>query len=819
MNYQNFVFKLTPEHIEQVIQDNELMATEYSFKYAIDTYDIINYCLPYTDNIFSNPKHRNYFAQRLIAYSDFFKTNTTKTYICKEYQEELRNVIDNILNNHNNLFGELDENIKSILLLFKTDTKSPDADYIKLVRHNLELVVTLLILDQEYSSESKERHNFIKENFKVFKLEKPDYAGSDIILNKLADASENPLVPVVFKSFVDEVAFHLMEVNSRVSRYHYLETTYSDIEVICKLAEVNKKLDEENQKTVVLYLSSAPKKSGQIFTILNRLSADGVGLPAISDFDSFNFQRNIFQPFLLKKLTEKYPGNHEAVKSALKLIKKIAIQIEIAKPQARQSETEMETVILDKLSEEEKKDFFTVKKLLENISADIENHFYYDKFRELFSETDYKTDDKEKLRLLKLASSIVKEEEANLSSISSLVNYLTQFTNTQTLFYWLYRADELDLAINHGKDIIRNDFNHLPYLVFYNSRNHDLATEMFKINTLVSSGHDISDYREEIIDSFKRAIFLIDFDSGVADDKLHAAIVISWLNMITTPKKERDDSIDSSSDMNEEHIISFLYRFIQVYQSLDMTLTVQERNNRPKLIFERSNISPDIGYLLLWLLRRNLRFTECNELGKELIRLYPNDPRMYHGIALNSISEYYHHRKMKTGIELSDLKNDEVVFIEKSISNLQNALAGYLTDNDNLPTGREFKNLIAKNILSVQNSLIDMSLRHYLVQKDIHILKDAREYLNSMKKLFVENDLIYENYTIPNYTEAELEYLEAKYFFESGDTKSASVKILHATNRAYQVMERYTKMDDVFKSVILDIDQLRIKIFKALKII
>lgn len=818
MNYQNFVFKLTPEHIEQIIQDNELLEADYSFRYAIDTYDIINYCLPYTDNIFSNSKHRNYFAQRIIAYSDFFKTNTTKTYICKEYQQELRNVSDNILNNHNNLFGELNENIKSILQLFKRDKLIPDAEYKKLVRRNLELVVTLLILDQEYSSESKERRNFIKENFKVFKLENSNYIGPDIILNKLMDASENPLVPVVFKSFVDEVAFYLMEVNSRVSRYHYLETTYSDIEVICKLSEVNKKFDEENEKTVVLYLSSAPKKSGQIFTILNRLSADGVGLPTIWNFESFNFQRNIFQLFLLKKLTEKYPGNHGSVKSTLTLIKKIATQIEIARPHARQSEAEMESAILEKFSETEKADFYSVKNLLENISADIENHFYYDMFRELFNKDSYETPDKEKLRLLNLASSIVKEEEANLNSISSLVNYLTQFTNTQTLFYWLYRADELDLNVSNGKDIIRNDFNHLPYLVFYNNRDRDLAAEMFSICTVVSSGHDISDYREQIISSFKKAINFIDFESGNPEDKINAAIIISWLNMITIPRKERDDDI-TQGDMNEQHIISFLFRFIQVHQSVDLALTIEEKRGHPKLVFQRDDINPDIGYLLLWLLRRNLRFDDCDELGKELIKLYPDDPRMYHGMSLNYISEFYYKSKRKTGADTSDVRLGEAVFIEKSIHYLQTTLDKYHTEYQLIPKGSDFKNLMAKSILSVQNSLIDMLIRNYVILKDFRILKEARKYLSSMKSIFDENNFIYANYTIPNYTEAELEYHEALYFYETGDKTNASVKILHATNRAYQVKERYTNMDEVFKGIIHEIDQLRITIFKGMGII
>src|SRR5690349_16155012 len=107
MNYQNFVFKLDIDQIDNVIADIGLLKKGYKFKYAIDTFDIVSYCLPYTDNLFSDVSNRNFFAQRIIAYSYFFKHFTESTYVCSQYQGELKEIGDKILSDQKKLLNEL----------------------------------------------------------------------------------------------------------------------------------------------------------------------------------------------------------------------------------------------------------------------------------------------------------------------------------------------------------------------------------------------------------------------------------------------------------------------------------------------------------------------------------------------------------------------------------------------------------------------------------------------------------------------------------------------------------------------------------------
>jgi hypothetical protein len=115
-----------------------------------------------------------------------------------------------------------------------------------------------------------------------------------------------------------------------------------------------------------------------------------------------------------------------------------------------------------------------------------------------------------------------------------------------------------------------------------------------------------------------------------------------------------------------------------------------------------------------------------------------------------------------------------------------------------------------------------MNLRAYINSssaEDLKLLENSRECLNKMKGLFFEDNLEYKDYPIFNYTEAELEYYEALFFYNNDEIPSASIKILHATNRAYRVKEKQTKMDKSFTHIIPLIDDLRIKIFKKMNII
>lgn len=819
MNYQNFVFRFKPEQINAMILDAELLAKGYEFKYAIDTFDIVDYCLPYTDALFSNKSNRNFFAQRVVAYANFFKSNIHQTYICRQYQDEVKSISEGIQKKQQEKFRELGQNIDAILGHFADSAPDKTQKYDHAIRENLELLTTMLILDKEYGGVLRQRRHFISDSFKQINLEQEDYPGDDDILIKLSETEDSPLVPIVFSSFVDELAATLTNLKSKLNTYHYLDTTYADIEVIVKLATINRELNADNKKQILVYLSSTPKKTAQIFTILNRITTAEAGLPTVGDVEKFSFHRNIFQVFLLDKLVNRTPGNYESVKEALKMLRKTVSQVQLYLPAGKKNQRKIEDEISKHLTDTEKKDMTTVSDLLQDVSTDIENHFYYDTFLDLLDNADLEKEDTKKTQLLARAKEILETEVTTLSNITGLVNNLARFTNTQTLLNWFYqtKARDIKLHIYYGPDIIRNDFNHLPFLVFFPSGDNKISDELLSIADLVSTAIDLQGNKKKIIDLFKTAIERTDFVSKDFSEITNSVLLITWMNLITEIQPKQTGISDGQTwFQTETNLVIFLQRFNEIYRNSNLTPETVQKDQIQKIDYKRAPMPADIGHVLLWLLRRTHKRSECLKLGRALADDYPDDPRIHHGLALGLIDEYYHHRKKKLPVEKSATRE----IIEDALASLNRSLGLYQVqlDKKEAHTDKTLR-LLAKSAMGVLNNLIDMLLRLFEIVQEGELLGEARRHLQQMKSLYAQHRLVYDDYPIPNYTEAELEYFEALQCFQNGQLSQSSVKIVYATNRAYHVKEKTTQMDYIFKSIIEDIDKLRTDIFRRLKII
>ena len=87
----NFIFNtFSNDDIELIIQDLQRFKENHYLLYVVDTYDIVENYLPYTEMELFSRKNRNHQAQKFICYDHFFgRLNTTSTILLNEYKVEL----------------------------------------------------------------------------------------------------------------------------------------------------------------------------------------------------------------------------------------------------------------------------------------------------------------------------------------------------------------------------------------------------------------------------------------------------------------------------------------------------------------------------------------------------------------------------------------------------------------------------------------------------------------------------------------------------------------------------------------------------------
>lgn len=821
----NFVTNFKPEEIDDVIRDIELRNRGFRILYAIDTFDIVAHYLPYTEGGLFLHKNKNELAQKLICYDYFFslkeslhgtaginETNQQRNkciIILNEYKIELLSVKNKImkqLKDVSHVISNLDY-LKKETYEFQINHKGANAYFEK----NFELILLLLILSEKKDFVHKDFEDFLKNRLSIMEIS----SGSeqdDSILNKIfSDTRHSDLSVQLFDRFISENKYDLISIDKEIDRYIYLENTFRDVQAIDRLLGINDKLAKADEKYVILYLSSAPYKTKELFKGVGHLNNIGeINFPHIKNLF---INRNIYQCFLYEILCNEFSNTDLDISKALNSLRKLAAKLE---------NKEHNGILKMEWEDEDMNTLKKLKNIFDLYSASLDNHFYikiYEKYKDLYNSVSTNTKNEHKIK-----------KNIDLMPIFSLIDEFIHGDDfKQKYFDFTFTVNQLKHAVEianiisksnpiipnilFNKDIIKNSFHHLPYLLFlFENEKNSLLVKLYDLlNNLVDVSYPDHELLPELSINLKKVVSsLVDEQSDIYLISLQQ-IIISYINLITTtPKTNAQDESDK-----EEEIIDTLVKQRQIFGHLKVEAILNENASTLDVKFKPHAFSREIDYILLWLYRRNNQIHKGIKLGKHLIYENPDDPRFYHGLALNYISNAYKSLQSVSASGLSDTQ---------AIGDLKNALLylRFAKEKYEALMGADhqqnFGMLINKNYMAVLNSLADISLRIYEheVVKDFSRIEEARGFLDRAKELFTITNLIYNNFPIFSATELEIEYYEALNYYEKESYSLAHQKIINAVNRKVILDQNISKtpIDSRFLTINKKINELSGQIFK-----
>ena len=820
----NFIINFKANEIDEVIQDFEFRKRGYKVLYAVDTYDIVAHYLPYTEGGLFQNRNKNELAQKLICYDYFFSrresTDTPKArasavkrsmIILNEYKIELlsaKNKILRQLKDVNHVISNL-EYLKKETTDFKQNNTGASAYFAR----NFEVLLLLLILSEKKDMIHSEFINFLSQQLSVTEINTGSEKDDEILSKAFSKSGYSELSIQLFDSFIEKTKYDLISIGNDTERFVYLENTFRDVQAIDRLLKINKTLLEARQKYMVLYLSSAPYKTKELFKNLKELEESGeVNLN--SEIKYIN--RNIYQCFLYEMLSNEFEDSDDNIHKALISLKKLSKELELKEGQV----SSPEEIINDQDQENLKK----LQNLFDVYSTSLDNHFYlkiYEKYKELYNSV--ASDHQASYKIKK---------DVDLRPIFTLIDsYITSNDFRQKYFDFTFTLNQLKHAleisdvitkstpltpsINFGKDIIKNSFQHLPYLIFLNEKDKNiLVSNLYEIlNDIVDISHPEHHLLTDLNTKLKKVVNILAEEQTDVRKLSLQQIVLAYINLITS--RTRPNNL--CEEDKEEEIIETLEKHKQIFSHLQPESKLNETGSNLEVSFKTFPYAKEIDYLLLWLYRRNERIDKAIQLGKELVETNPDDPRFMHGLSLAYISKSYQAIKSNGGVNnnkpvvLNYLRN-ALTYLRSCKSKYENILGISKDQNYGL--------LVVKSYMAMLNSMADVSIRIYELQskEDFDRVKEAREYLDSAKKICNSTDLIYNKYPIFSATELEIEYYEADHYFNLEKLSEAHLKIINALNRQKIFEENLSKtpIDDRFIDVKRDIQDLSLRIFQAI---
>lgn len=796
----------SPMDIEMIATDLQMSFDNYRFLFIIDTYDIVENYLPYTDmELFSN-RDLNFQAQKYICYDYFFGGfNKTNTILLEEYKIELlaaKNKLNRHLREANRVLKNLDK-LKEETNYFLKDPDKTEAFF----RNNFEIILLLLILNDKTNSILEEFFNFIKTRLSISEVKNGMDEDSELLTSIFSTCSHSRFSIEVFEKYISENKLKLLSVENHDERHVFLENTFRDIKVIERIMQINAALARKQLKYHAIYLSSA-YKTADIFKVIDKMPLNS---DPYSNEQRKKIHRNIYQYFLFDRIKTEYKQD---IGSALKMLQSLRSLIEKLSnssipSQSANNENEVNEVLK------------VVKGLFDEKSGTIDNHFYlsvYERYKETFKNMLHSNTvtplNKEEL------ITIIKEVDKNKSiykdRIFDLEFMLSQLNQTYDIMDSFQGIDEYEPEYRYGKDIIRNPYQHLPILLLMdNSFNSTLKQNLYSfLNTNIELKETDKSLLKQQLKKIVDELYKMEAEDVYS--KFLKSLIITYLNLIAQAKQKASVTPSGNSCLNLEDsiIIDFekQYEIIKLqFERIDHVRT--KENNKIEYILGNHDLLIETAYALIWLYRRNDREDEGIRKGREILLLRTDDPRIYQGIALCYISKIY-----KT-IKSAQVLPDEIhTNIDSAMQFLRMAKDKYqlLTNISSEPT---MASLIMKNYIAVTNSLADILVRkHELNNKtDYTLIEMARQCINEIKALFDTIRLIYDDYPTYSATEFEIEYYEATHFYQSGEMSKAHHKVINAISRISVLNKMQSPIkyvDELFLKKESDLNELATTVFR-----
>ena len=769
MNKLTFIDIFSIDELKIVEEDIREYYNNIKSLYVIDTFDIINYTLPFVNNASLRNDFKYTFST--IFYEGIFtRFENIDIILANEYKQELSNIADS--------FEERIYNFKHIRnRLLESIDKSINVDEIELQKEvfykDLELIIVLLIFIEK-GENLFDRFNQFIDRVSVDYFKTNDTALSEKINLIFRETNRTDLTNSIFDQFIDNHKLKIASIESDYKRYCYLDNTYRDISVIDRIFNINKKLDKHIK---IKYLSSTPWKTKTIISILKSKE---------SGFTDFN--RNINQVYLLKTIVK----NSNNIQDALE---NIDLLINFKKLENNAPVFELEGSILR-----------SIQNSIRIIKKDLSNSYFFDSF--IF----YEERIKEKFESGKLTRdslvelrSFIEKIDAELS-IRLIKNRLSSKLKLNQVLSLSHNLSEKlkpsNIFINTGNDIIRNTFHHLPYMIFCEFQDYEYLKKFYNfLNSVSNLSSLIETTSSEFEDDINAIIKDLSIKKLSLDKQIIDFTILIYLNIIT-------EATDNKK--NELEIIEIIKSELSILEN--SKLKFKHDNNKVELIKETDKHIIDFHYMLIWLYRRSNQF----EKGKEVFNLdesYKNIPRFVHGLGLIFHSEAYSYLNEKNytiSLDCFDKSKNELV---KAFDLYNNAEA----------SNEIFSVLKTKQLVGILNTIIDANLRTFEINEIVNdkLLTESREYFNLLSQIIIDElpCIRYESLETINHTETELIYYEALHLFKKNEYIESLIKLNFTVDKLNIISKSENLVIDRFKTIGNKINELRYKNFEKLNLV
>lgn len=762
--------ELEEEDIQEIYFDYLRMKEGYVLNYVIDADEIHDYCLPFDKNI---DKDLGEIADEQFVIQYLFGTKESKVIIVDDYLEELNNLQDNLLSTINakvtkeaiqKYIGTLKDFLKKI-----DNLRGESEDYLEEVQKSYSFLLS--ISDGNYKIILSDLNNLISKSSVI------EGVKDDKVISKSLKGYETDirLINSIYKDFEHKSISKYNDIHGILKAYH-LTKSYEESNKVIK--------DKKKERKELFYFISSSTvdiKKLRLSILKNKIEYDQFcfGFLAKGRSSLIRTKSQIFA-FLVYRT-----GNEDIDDSQKKPLKYVDFKNEIFRSIKKWDASGEHKELADKLKlgrsiNIEKGENLTIHLNRQNQKYEFGNNstLKKDNFDKLLSySTIYGNELKKSIEELISKSTVFLENEfgkTNLNEVFERIRMLKKISRfeNEVIETFLKGLNKSKLEFDRGEDPIESIFNAFPPLFEYTFYKKNFFPVLEKIE--------------------KEQITSQDVIKLISQENIHRDFYISVIYLLLLVKYKYPRGNYNSN-------------FI-AYSNIKILLKKKKNemnNSRGRLGINSNKNIKDLYALGCWAARRSRCYRLAYELSMEARKMYMNDPRFSHSLALIGFCWKYEYGT--TGQYDWPYSNEKNViqrdyFIEQDKDYVEEIISkNYFTEEGNdsvighCEDGiQKYKDMgVGKNknyeyILNSYVALLNLTAFVYVIKyklllknsdknkvsskKDFNRKKDhdflikARRHVLEMRNLFAQKkgEQKWKNYPAYLHTEVFLEYYELR---------------------------------------------------------
>lgn len=751
MKRKSLLFTLRPKDLRQLKLERKLRDHGFSFKYIIDTYDLVNYSFPFgirnsdignTKFNFDKEGNIETVDTQLIADSQVAlnyiieKREDTEVILPKEYNSEIKRLLKALKTKAKKYPIASD-----LLDAFKREIRN-NANVKDFIKNNLSIITTIAIGSSDIGF-----NRFVK-NFKdghvLFESDHDiDWTANDNVdlRNRIFDIFRKEINSRGQHFYIEEYQQYLRKKKNKnftiknfftfiqEAKKQAEENAFNDARLIAKIAAYNKGVIEKGQGCIYLYISST-HISRHVFRLIDKY------LPRYEKeiFDFHRSEAQLFADVCLRNLD----GSGIILDDFIQLL------------------ADNQT-----LSEHDFKNKHQFDNFLEGIRNSIENLALLTSLSIFIKDLEIASSEEDIDQNLKNASmanvlEYIQKMDYDFTLVFRELNGLmSELSLYDRLRKFLSQEPKTFIERNFGQDPIESIKQQLPVVFDYDSFNKYPETLDVLRNLSVFYTNN-SPSKVEIV-AINNLLLDFFFQEEDAIDRK----VVQFMVYLTLPI-----SLDEQKKKPNEFIYEEIDKFIE---RCELILGESKYHEL------RQTLLKELIYVQIWAARRAKRYKLSLEKALDYQKEFPNDPRFYHGECLVRYSQEF--EKFFNGKQL-DKKN-----LDSCLKSGERALMHYhLLNNvqDNIES-RSSIEVLHNTLLFTYSIASYVEYRSNGDNPRVHaFLGIASSHLRRLK----EWSSLYDNYyKYPEYIASESYYHWARSIcFKEKDAKSKALELYQEAN-------------------------------------